>query len=410
MKEKTNINITSIREAFPILKRKVNGKNLIYLDNAASSQKPLSVIDAISEYYSNEHSNVHRGVHYLSQLATEKFEIARSKISTYINAAETRELIFTKGTTDSINLVANSLGRTLQAGDEVLITEMEHHSNIVPWQIAVNDHGAKLVVARIHDDGSLDLEDFYKKLSPKTRISSLVHISNALGTINPIKEIAKAVHEYGGLLLVDGAQSAHHMKVDVQKLNCDFYVGSGHKMYGPTGIGFLYGKAHLLEKMHPYQSGGEMIADVTFEKTTYQQLPFKFEAGTPNISGAIGLGAAVDFIQSIGIEKITEAESELLNYIQLKLSEVDGIRFIGTAKEKAGVVSFLIDGVHPYDIGAIIDKMGVAVRTGHHCTQPLMKRLNIPGTVRASLAVYNSKQDIDILTESVIRASKMLRK
>ncbi len=410
LKSTLTINNTAIRAEFPILSRKVNGRNLVYLDNAASSQKPKAVIDTIVNYYTNEHSNVHRGVHFLSQLATDKFEEARKKLAHFLNAAETREVIFTKGTTDSINLIANSIGKTLKKGDEVLITEMEHHSNIVPWQMAANERGAKLIVAKVNDDGSLNLDDFYNKLSSKTRIASVVHISNALGTVNPVRELAKAAHEKGALLLVDGAQSAHHMKIDVRDLDCDFYAGSGHKMYGPTGIGFLYGKASLLEKLEPYQGGGEMIAQVTFEKTTYNELPFKFEAGTPNIEGAIGLAAAIDFINTIGMDRISTIEKQLLKYAHNRLGEIEGIRFIGTAKEKAGVVSFLVDDIHPYDIGAIIDKLGVAVRTGHHCTQPLMDKFGIPGTVRASFAVYNTFEDIDILVESVKRAVNMLRK
>jgi cysteine desulfurase/selenocysteine lyase len=409
VRDTLTLNNSAIRAEFPILSRMVNGKALVYLDNAASSQKPKAVIDAIVHYYANEHSNVHRGVHFLSQLATDKFENARKKLAHFIHAAETREVIFTKGTTDGINLIASSIGRTLKEGDEVLITEMEHHSNIVPWQMAVNDRGAKLQVAKVNPDGSLNLDDFYNKLSSKTRIASVVHISNALGTVNPVKELAKAVHEKGAILLVDGAQSAHHMKIDVRDLDCDFFAGSGHKMYGPTGIGFLYGKAALLDQLEPYQGGGEMIAQVTFEKTTYNELPFKFEAGTPNIAGAIGLGAAIDFIDSIGFDKITAIENQLLQYAQSRLGEIDGIRFIGTAKEKAGVVSFLVDDIHPYDIGAIIDKLGVAVRTGHHCTQPLMDKFGMPGTVRASFAVYNTFEDIDTLVESVKRAAKMLR-
>jgi len=410
VKEKEILVNEAIRAQFPILSREVNGKPLVYLDNAASSQKPQRVMDAITHYYTFDHSNVHRGVHFLSQLATEKYEAARTKMQHFVNARESREIIFTKGCTDGINLVAYGIGRSiLKPGDEVLISEMEHHSNIVPWQMAADQAGAKLVVINVNDDGTLNMDDFHAKLSDKTRIVSIVHISNSLGTINPAKEITAAAHKKGALVLIDGAQAAPHMKIDVQEIGCDFYVFSGHKMYGPTGSGILYGKAEVLESLPPYQGGGEMIKDVTFEKTTYNDLPFKFEAGTPNIEAGIALAEAVDFIYDIGYEHIGNVERNLVSYATERLSEIEGIRFVGTAKEKASVVSFLVDGTHPYDVGAIIDKMGVAVRTGHHCTQPLMDKYGIPGTIRASFAVYNTYEEIDVLTDSVKRAVKMLR-
>jgi len=410
VKEKEILVNEAIRAQFPILSRQVNGKPLVYLDNAASSQKPQRVMDAITHYYTFDHSNVHRGVHFLSQLATEKYEAARTKMQHFVNARESREIIFTKGCTDGINLVAYGVGRSiLKPGDEVLISEMEHHSNIVPWQMAADQAGAKLVVINVNDDGTLNMDDFHTKLNDKTRIVSIVHISNSLGTINPAKEITAAAHKKGALVLIDGAQAAPHMKIDVQEIGCDFYVFSGHKMYGPTGSGILYGKAEVLESLPPYQGGGEMIKDVTFEKTTYNDLPFKFEAGTPNIEAGIALAEAVDFIYDIGYEHIGNVERNLVSYATERLSEIEGIRFVGTAKEKASVVSFLVDGTHPYDVGAIIDKMGVAVRTGHHCTQPLMDKYGIPGTIRASFAVYNTYEEIDVLTDSVKRAVKMLR-
>lgn len=400
----------AIRKAFPILSREINGHKLVYLDNAASSQKPSEVLTAITDYYSFDHSNVHRGVHHLSQVATEKYEAAREKLRAFINAESTKEVLFTKGTTEGINLVSYGLSKSLlKEGDEILISEMEHHSNIVPWQIAAADSGAKLVVANVHADGSLDMEDFKSKLSPKTAIVSTVHVSNSLGTINPVKEITALAHKEGALVLIDGAQAAPHMRVDVREIDCDFYVLSGHKMYGPTGSGILYGKAAELEKIPPYQSGGEMIKEVSFEKTTYNDLPFKFEAGTPNIAAGIGLAAAVDFINSVGFEKLETIEQELVAYAHERLGTIEGIRFIGTAPQKASVVSFIIDGTHPTDIGTIIDKLGIAVRTGHHCTQPLMDKFEIPGTVRASFAMYNTIEEVDLLTEAVERAAKMLK-
>lgn len=410
VKEKTALNNEALRAEFSILSRKVNGQPLVYLDNAASSQKPDAVIEAIDRYYRNEHSNVHRGVHFLSQLATEKFEAARETMRAFVNAAETREVIFTKGTTDGINLVAHCMARSvLRPGDEILISEMEHHSNIVPWQMAAEQSGAILVVVDTDASGQLVMEDFYAKLNKRTKMVSIVHISNSLGTVNPVKEIAEAAHKSGAKVLVDGAQGAPHGHIDVRDIDCDFYTLSAHKMYGPTGMGVLYGKATELEALPPYQGGGEMIKDVTFEKTTYNELPFKFEAGTPNIAGAIGMAAAADWMAGVGHDKIRRIEKNLLEYATEQLSEVEGIRFFGTAAEKTSVISFLVDGTHPYDMGAIIDKMGVAVRTGHHCTQPLMAKYGIPGTVRASFAVYNTYEDIDTLTAAVKRAAKMLK-
>ena len=401
---------TSFIEDFPILKREVNGHKLVYLDNAASAQKPKQVIQAIEDYYFNEHSNVHRGIHYLSQLATDRYEAARERMRRFINAASTKEIIFTKGCTDGMNLVASAFSKAhLKEGDEVLITEMEHHSNIVPWQMACADKGAKLVVSKVNEDGSMDMDDFKSKLSDRTKLVSIVHISNALGTINPAKEIVAEAKKYGAYTLIDGAQAAPHGGIDVRDIDCDFYVFSGHKMYGPTGSGILYGKKSVLENMPPYQGGGEMIKTVTFEKTTYNELPFKFEAGTPNMAAAIGLAAAADFMEDFGIDKISEIENGLLAYATERLLEIEGLRIIGTAENKASVISFVVDGTHPSDIGSIIDKLGIAIRTGHHCTQPLMDKFGLPGTCRASFAAYNTLEEIDLLTESVKRAVKMLR-
>jgi cysteine desulfurase/selenocysteine lyase len=405
-----SLDIEAIRKEFPILETIVNGYDLAYLDNAASAQKPLSVLEAISTYYKTSHSNVHRGVHHLSQIATDQFEKARRELAKYFNAKSEREIIFTKGCTDGINLVAYCVSQfLLKKGDEILITEMEHHSNIVPWQMACERAGAKLKVARVDENGVLDLDDLNSKLSEKTKLVSVVHISNALGTINPVEDIIAAAHKVGALVLVDGAQSAPHMQVDVQKMNCDFYVCSGHKMYGPTGSGILFGKEEVLNELPPYQGGGEMIETVTFEKTTYNTLPFKFEAGTPDIASAIGLNAAVDFMLETGVENIAAQEDKLVKLATNKLEKIDGLRIIGRAPNKASVVSFVVDGTHPSDIGAILDKLGVAVRTGHHCTQPLMAKYNLPGTVRASFAVYNTEEEVERLAQGVERAVKMLR-
>jgi len=400
--------IEAIRAHFPILSREVNGKPLVYLDNGATSQKPQSVIDAISHYYEYENSNIHRGVHTLSQDATAAYEDVRKKVQKFINAKHDHEIIFTSGTTDGINLVASSFGASLvRKGDEILITAMEHHSNIVPWQMLCERRGAHLKVLPISKEGEIDIEAFKKLIGPKTELISLVHISNSLGTINPIKEMIAIAHAQNIPVMIDGAQAVHHMPVDVQELDADFYVFSAHKMYGPTGVGILYGKEELLNDMEPYQGGGDMIKNVTFEKTTYNDLPFKFEAGTPNIAGGIGLGAAIDFINSIGFDFIQAHEAELCRFAVSQLRDIKGLRFIGTAKERAGLVSFVLDGIHPYDTGVILDKLGIAVRTGHHCTQPVMTFFEVPGTVRASFAVYNTKQEVVKLVEGIDRVKRM---
>ena len=398
----------SIREDFPILKDLVHGKPLVYLDNAATSQKPTAVIDAMTHYYSTDNSNIHRGVHLLSERATQQYEEARVKAQRFINAAAPKEIIFTRGTTEAINLVAGSYGRAnVVSGDEVLITAMEHHSNIVPWQILCEEKGARLRVAPINDDGELILEEFAKLLNERTKIVSLAHVSNALGTINPIRAIVEIAHRHNVRVMIDGAQAAPHMKLDVQELDCDFYAFSGHKVFGPTGIGVLYGKASLLDSMPPYQGGGDMIASVTFEKTTYNTLPYKFEAGTPNIAGTIGLGAAIDYVNQIGIERIARYEHELLDYGTEALSQIQGLRLIGTAKDKAGVLSFVLEGVHPHDVGTILDREGIAIRTGHHCAMPVMDRFGIPATARASLAFYNTKEEIDALVAGIHKVKEV---
>jgi len=400
--------VLNIRDQFPILHQKVHGHPLIYFDNAATSQKPLKVINAISEYYLQENSNIHRGAHYLSNQATEKYEKSREAVRHLINAESTEEIILTKGTTESINLVASCLSQYLfQPGDEILISGLEHHANIVPWQIAAKQKGALIKVIPILDSGELDLVAFKNLLSPKTKLLALSHISNALGTINPVEEMIALVKEKGALVLIDGAQSAPHMIVDVQALDCDFFCFSAHKIYGPTGIGVLYGKKAQLEKMPPYQSGGEMIKEVTFKGTTFNDLPYKFEAGTPNIAGGIGLLAAVEFLEEVGLEHIARREAELLAYATKKLKELGGIQFVGEAKEKAAVISFLVDGIHPSDLGSVLDKLGIAVRTGHHCAQPIMDRFEIPGTVRASFAVYNTENEIDMFIEGIDKVKKM---
>ena len=397
-----------IREDFPILKQFVYGKPLVYLDNAATSQKPRVVIDALTHYYSMDNSNIHRGVHLLSERATKSYEEARVKVQRFINASESKEIIFTRGTTEAINLVAESYGRAnVNTGDEILITAMEHHSNIVPWQILCQQTGAKLRVAPINDDGELVLDEFEKLISRKTKLVSLVHVSNALGTINPIRAIIEIAHRHNVPVMVDGAQASPHIKLDVQELDCDFYAFSGHKVYGPTGIGVLYGKSDLLDAMPPYQGGGDMIASVTFEKTTYNTLPYKFEAGTPNIAGTIGLGAAIDYVNQIGIERIARYEHELLEYGTAALSQIPGLRLIGTAREKAGVLSFVLEGVHPHDVGTILDRRGIAIRTGHHCAMPLMERFGIPATARASLAFYNTREEIDALAAGIYEVKEV---
>ncbi len=400
--------VQKVRADFPILSQKVNGKPLVYFDNGATSQKPQVVIDAISKYYSEINANIHRGVHTLSQLATDAYEVSRNTIQNHLNAKHSHEIIFTSGTTFGINLVANGFASLLQAGDEVMVSALEHHSNIVPWQFLCEKTGAKLVVIPMNEKGELILSEFDKLLSEKTKIVTVNHISNALGTVNPIEYIIKKAHGVGAAVLIDGAQATPHLRPDVQALDCDFYVFSGHKVCGPTGVGILYGKEEWLRKLPPYQGGGEMIAEVTFEKTTYADLPHKFEAGTPNIEGGIVLGTAIDYMNSIGFDNIAAYEQELLDYGTKRLQEIEGLTIYGTSENKASVISFNIEGIHPYDIGTIIDKLGIAVRTGHHCAQPIMNFFNIPGTIRASFAFYNTKEEIDIFVEAVKKAQMML--
>ena len=399
---------SKIRAQFPILHQKVNGKDLVYFDNAASSQKPQIVLDAISNYYHYDNANVHRGVHYLSQKATDKFENTRKSVQAFINAKNSCEIIFTKGTTDSINLVANGYRSILNKGDEIIISEMEHHSNIVPWQMCCEISGAELKVIPILDDGDLDMEAFENLLSEKTKLVAITHISNSLGTINPVEKIIKETHSAGAKILIDGAQAAPHTFVDVQALDVDYYCFSAQKMYGPTGVGVLYGKKKLLTTLPPYQSGGEMIKEVNFKKTTYADLPHKFEAGTPNIAGVVAFKSALDFITDLGIENIAKHEGDLLKYAIEKLSRISGIQFIGKAKKRAALVSFNIEGLHPYDIGVLLDKMGIAIRTGHHCTQPIMEHYKISGTARMSFAIYNTKQEIDSCITAIKKAQIML--
>ncbi len=400
--------VQKVRADFPILSQKVNGKPLVYFDNGATSQKPQVVIDAISKYYSEINANIHRGVHTLSQLATDAYEVSRNTIQNHLNAKHNHEIIFTSGTTFGINLVANGFASLLKAGDEVMVSALEHHSNIVPWQFLCEKTGAKLVVIPMNEKGELILSEFDKLLSEKTKIVTVNHISNALGTVNPIEYIINKAHGVGAAVLIDGAQATPHLRPDVQALNCDFYVFSGHKVCGPTGVGILYGKEEWLRKLPPYQGGGEMIAEVTFEKTTYADLPHKFEAGTPNIEGGIVLGTAIDYMNAIGFDNIAAYEQELLDYGTKRLQEIEGLTIYGTSENKASVISFNIDGIHPYDIGTIIDKLGIAVRTGHHCAQPIMNFFNIPGTIRASFAFYNTKEEIDIFVEAVKKAQMML--
>jgi cysteine desulfurase/selenocysteine lyase len=402
-------NVARIREDFPILKEQVHGKPLVYLDNAATTQKPRAVIEAEQRFYLTQCSNIHRGVHYLSEQATRAYEDVRVKVQRFFNAAEAREIIFVRGTTEAINLVANTYGRKhIQAGDEILITAMEHHSNIVPWQILCEEKGAVLRVALINDHGEILLEEFERLLNPRTRFVSVVHVSNVLGTINPVAQIIKMAHRWNVPVLLDGAQAAAHLKVDVRALDCDFYTLSGHKLYGPTGIGVLYGKAALLAAMPPYQGGGDMISSVSFAKTTYNVIPYKFEAGTPNIAGTIGLGAAIDYLNGLGFEAVGAHEQELLAYATPALSRIPGLRLMGTAKEKAAVLSFVLDGLHPHDVGTVLDQEGIAVRTGHHCAQPLMDRFGVPATTRASLAFYNTKEEIDALVKGIQKVKEIL--
>ncbi len=396
------LDIAKIRSDFPILAERINGKPLVYLDNGATSQKPQVVLDAIANYYDHLNANIHRGVHTLSVRATDAHDAARQTVKQFVNAADTREIIFVRGATEAINLVAQTYGRVhVGAGDEVLITAMEHHSNIVPWQILCEEKGAHLKVAPIDDRGELLLDEFASLIGPRTKIVAVTHVSNALGTVTPLREMIELAHRQGVPVLVDGAQAVPHFAVDVQALDCDFYAFSGHKVYGPTGIGVLYGKRALLNAMPPYQGGGDMIRSVTFAKTTYNDLPFKFEAGTPDIAGAIALGAALNYIGNLGMDKIAAHESELLAYATETVGAIPGIRLIGTARERAGVLSFLLDNVHPHDLGTILDREGIAIRTGHHCAQPVMERFGIPATARASFAVYNTKEEVDALVAGI---------
>ena len=400
-----------VRQDFPILKERVYGKPLVYLDSAATSQKPQAVIDALARFYSKDNANVHRGgVHYLAERATEEYEGARAKVRRFLNAEHASEVIFVRGTTEAINLVAQTYGKAhVGAGDEVLITAMEHHSNIVPWQMLCDEKGARLRVVPLNDAGELLLEEFEKLIGPRTRLVAVTHVSNVLGTLNPIRRIVEMAHARGALVLVDGAQAAPHLKVDVQALGCDFYALSGHKMYGPTGIGVLYGRSGLLDEMPPYQGGGDMILSVSFEKTLYNKPPYKFEAGTPNMAGAVGLGAAIDFLSGLEHAALAAHEDDLLGYGIRALSEIPGLRLIGTARAKASVLSFVLDGIHPHDIATILDREGIAIRAGHHCAQPLMKRLGVAATARASLACYSTRHDIDALVAGLGKVQKVFR-
>ncbi len=402
---KANFDVQQIRQDFPILKQEVHGRRLVYLDNAATSQKPQTVIDAIDRYYKEQNANIHRGVHFLSQLATREYEDARVKIQRFINAAESHEIVFTRGATESINLVANSFGRQfVRAGDEIIISAMEHHSNIVPWQLLCEQVKAQLRVIPINDHGELLIDEFIQMLNPRVKLVAVAHLSNALGTLNPVKRIIELAHSRDIPVLLDGAQAAPHIKIDVRDLDCDFYAFSGHKMCGPTGIGVLYGKTELLNAMPPFMGGGDMIASVTFEKTTYNVLPAKFEAGTPHIEGGIVLGVAIDYLNHIGLDRIAAYEHELLEYATEIISAIPGVKLIGTAREKASVLSFTLDEIHPHDLGTILDQEGIAIRAGHHCAQPVMKRFGVPATARASFAFYNTKEEIDALAEGIQKA------
>jgi len=404
----SDIDVQQVRQDFPILKEKIYDKPLVYLDNAATSQKPQVVIEAISRYYLRENSNVHRGVHLLSQQATEEYENARIKMQRFINASDSKEIIFVRGATEAINLVASSYGgKCVGEGDEIVISAMEHHSNIVPWQILCEEKGAKLRIIPMNDRGELLLEEYEKLLNSKTRLVAVVHVSNSLGTINPVEKIIELAHQNNTPVLLDGAQAAPHIKLDVQELDCDFYAISSHKVYGPTGIGVLYGKAELLESMPPYQAGGDMISSVTFEETLYNALPFKFEAGTPNIAGVIGLGAAIEYVNCIGLDRIAARESKLLAYASEKISVIPGLKPIGTAREKAGVLAFVMDGIHAHDIGTILDQEGIAIRTGHHCSQPVMDYFDVPATARASFSFYNTREEADILVRGLQKVQEV---
>ena len=406
--DRSSFDIQYIRKQFPVLAQTVRGKPLVYLDNAATTQKPQVVLDTLFRYYTAENANIHRGVYELSQNATRAYEGARSKIAAFLNAAEPAEIIFTRNATEGINLVAQTFGRSkVGAGDEVVISEMEHHSNIVPWQLLCEEKGARLRVVPITDDGELMLEELSLLLGPRTKLVSIVHMSNSLGTVNPVRQVVELAHKFDVPVLIDGSQAAYHMSVDVRALDCDFYVMTGHKLYGPTGIGVLYGRRSLLDAMPPYQGGGDMISSVTFERTTYNELPHKFEAGTPHIAGAIGLGAAVDFIADVGFGAIAAHERELLEYATTALSGVPGLRLIGTAREKASILSFVLEGVHPHDVGTVVDTEGVAIRTGHHCTQPVMDRFGVPATARASLAMYNTTDEVDHLVMALAKVREV---
>ncbi len=405
----TALSVAGCRHHFPVLRQWVNGKPLVYLDNAATSQKPQVVIDAMMRYYESENSNIHRGVHYLSERATEAYEGVRWKVARFVNAANPAEIIFVRGTTEAVNLVSYSYGRkSIGPGDEVVISAMEHHSNIVPWQMVCEEKGARLRVIPMDDRGVLQLDEYENLLNERTKIVAVVHVSNALGTVNPVKEMIATAHRRGIPVLVDGAQAVPHMKVDVQDLDCDFYAFSAHKMFGPTGVGVLYGKMHHLAAMPPYQGGGDMIKSVTFEKTIYNDLPYKFEAGTPNIGGGIGLGAAVDYLVELDMDAVAAHEHDLLLYATQAVQQIPGVHIIGTAPAKAGVLSFVIDGIHPHDIGSILDDEGIAIRTGHHCAQPVMKRFGVPATARASFAFYNTKEEIDALVRGIDRVKEVL--
>jgi cysteine desulfurase/selenocysteine lyase len=400
--------VEKVRRDFPILREKVRGKPLVYLDNAATSQKPQVVIETLQKYYSRENANIHRGIHFLSERATQAYEDARAKVRGFLNAAESREIIFVRGTTEGINLVAQSYGRKfIGKEDEIVLSAMEHHSNIVPWQILCEQVGARLRIIPMNDDGELLIDEYERLLSDRTKLVAVTHLSNALGTINPIKQIIQIAHRGGVPVLVDGAQAVPHLKVDVRDLDCDFYAFSGHKLYGPTGVGVLYGRASLLDAMPPYQGGGDMIRSVTFEKTLYNVLPYKFEAGTPNIAGGIGLGAAIDYLVQVGLDLVAAYERELLDYATDAVSTITGVQIIGTAKEKAGILSFVLEGVHAHDVGTILDQEGIAIRTGHHCAMPVMQRFGVPATARASLAFYNTKEEVDALVGAIHKVKRV---
>ena len=406
---KPTFDVNVIRKDFPILEREVNNKLMVYLDNAATSQKPQAVIDALNYYYSNYNANIHRGIHTLAEEATAAYEATRKTVKEFINAKSTDEIIFTRGTTEGVNLVAYTWGRkNIAEGDEIIISGMEHHSNIVPWQILCNEKKAALKIIPVNDEGELEMEEYKKLLSSKTKLVSIVHVSNSLGTVNPVKEIIDEAHKKGALVFVDGAQSTVHLDIDVQEMDCDFFAFSGHKVYGPTGIGVLYGKKKILEEMPVFMGGGEMIKEVTFEKTTFNELPYKYEAGTPNIADTIALKVALDYVSETKKNIIRNHENDLLKYATEQLSAIEGLRIIGTAKNKVSLISFVIEGIHPQDIGVLLDNQGIAVRTGHHCTDPLMKRFGVPGTVRASFAMYNTKEEVDRLVAAINKAKKML--